>query len=270
MSICYLDAHLHLQDKRFTDERDDYISQALQSGVRFFFCNAISENDWLPVVKLAARYSSIVPFLGIHPWYADSLTKSWQSRLHRIIDELPGSAGIGEIGLDRACQIDFNSQLFLFNAQLELAADQHYSVSIHCVRCWGKLLSILESHARANDLPAILIHAFSGSKEMMKRLVSLGCFISFASNITDPKQTKLRDIFTSTPVDKILLETDAPYYKIPVVDNRQDTATWRNDPAVISAAYHWAARLRNMPLETFAHQIWQNATIYANQTLIGK
>ena len=270
MSIRYLDAHLHLQDERFTDEREDYISQSLQSGVRLFFCNAINESDWLPVVELAARYSSIVPFLGVHPWYAESLTTNWQSRLYRIIDQIPGSAGIGEIGLDKACQVDLNSQLLLFNAQLELAADKQYPVSIHCVRCWGMLVSTLESHARAHELPAILIHAFSGSKEIMKRLVRLGCFFSFSSTITDSKQTKLHDIFISTPLDRILLETDAPYYRRVLSGNRQDPATRSNDPAVIRATYLWAARQHHMLLETFAQQIWQNATIYAHPTLIGK
>lgn len=270
MSIRYLDAHLHLQDKRFTDEREDYISQSLQSGVKLFFCNAVKESDWLPVVKLAARYSSIVPFLGIHPWYAESLTTSWQSRLHRIIDEIPGSAGIGEIGLDKACQVDLSSQLLLFNAQLELAADKQYPVSIHCVRCWGMLVSTLESHARSHDLPAILIHAFSGSKEIMQRLVRLGCFISFSPRITDPKQTKLQNIFISTPLNRILLETDAPYYKIVLGGNPQDPATRNNDPAVIRETYLWAARQRHMLIETFAQQLWQNASIYAHPTLIGK
>jgi TatD DNase family protein len=270
MSIRYLDAHLHLQDKQFTDERDEYIGQSLQSGVRLFFCNAISESDWLPVVELASRYPAIVPFLGIHPWYADNLATSWQSRLQHIIEQIPGSGGIGEIGLDKACQVDFNSQLLLFHAQLELAVDQKHPVAIHCVRCWGQLLAILESYAQAHDLPAILIHAFNGSKEIMERLVRLGCFISFCSTISDPKNIKLRNIFASTPLDRILLETDAPYYKYPAGNNRKDLAVKRNDPAIIRTTYFWAARQRKMLLETFANQIWQNATIFTHQTLIGR
>lgn len=263
----FIDAHLHLQDPRFTGKTEQVIAHAAIAGVCRLFCNATAESDWPRIIELADHHSWLIPFLGIHPWNVDSAAAGWENRLYDILSSRRYGAGVGETGLDKARPAEFEKQLKLLQAHLEIAVDLDLPVAVHCVRCWGKLVEVLKAQAAGKRLPRVLIHSFSGSREIMRRLTDLGCFLSFSSHIADPEHSRLREIFSQVPLELLLLETDAPDQINPLLADQEDLITKFNEPVIITAVYRSAAIQRGLHLEDFTRQLWHNATIYAHKAL---
>ncbi len=265
MSSPFIDAHLHLQDKRFDGLLEAIVDRAQVAGVSKLFCNSVSEEDWPVVGGLAAAHPGIMPFLGLHPWFSEEVRPGWQGRLRRALKPFNDNVGIGETGLDRSCSVDFAVQQEMFRAHLELAAALHLPVSVHCVRAWGALVDIVIEFAAEKKLPSVMIHSFSGSSEMMRRLTGLGCYISYSEALLDPNQKKIRETFTQTPRSLLLLETDAPYKKNPHAQTGRRDHEF-NEPADIVALYEFGATLLALSVEDFSAQIYDNAAIFTNQT----
>lgn len=260
----YIDSHVHLLDRRFDENREIVLLRAQEAGVAKLFCNATCEDDWQKILELAAHFPSIVPFLGIHPWFSDRIKSGWEKRLEDLL-AITG-CGIGEIGLDKRCHVDMKIQVELFFIQLQLAADYRRPLAIHCLGCWGKLLELLEQQKCKSPLPAMMIHSFSGSLETMHRFVRLGCFISYSMNLCDPGREKLRNILQETPIEYILLETDSPD-QLPASLRMPDIEVQPcNEPANIPELYRLAANLHNMDLQDFCRQIWLNGTFFTDST----
>ena len=258
-----LDSHLHLQDPRFAAIRADVLSRAAAAGVARMFCNATAEADWPEVLDLAAVSPAIIPFVGIHPWHAGSASTEWEKRLAAILKT--NRCGVGEIGLDGKCPVAMERQEEIFVRQLQLAIRFARPLALHCLGCWGRMLEILERQAQIAALPPFMIHSYSGSSEIMHRIVRVGGWISFSAGLADPKRERLRRVFLATPLDRLLLETDAPD-QLPFA-LKTATPTPVNEPANILALYREAAGLRQIDLHDFIHRIWTNGTIYADSLL---
>ena len=110
-----------------------------------------------------------------------------------------------------------------------------------------------------------MIHSFSGSSEIMHRMVRIGSWISFSAGLADPGRERLRRVFLDTPLDRLLLETDAPDQLPSALKTTAPPPV--NEPANILPLYREAARLRHIDLHDFIHQIWNNGTIYADSLL---
>lgn len=261
----FIDSHMHLLDRRFAGEHEAVLARAQEAGVTQLLCNAACEDDWLEILQVAARFSVLVPYLGIHPWFGDRAKTGWEKRLEELV--IANRCGIGEIGLDRKCPVDMKIQLELFATQLQLAATYQRPVAVHCLDCWGKLLEILEQREKEGFLPLAMIHSFSGSLETMRRLVRLGCFISFSMNLLDPRREKLRDILGKTPVEHLLLETDAPDQPPASRKNAGSVGQACYEPANIPELYRLAANLHHIDLQEFSRQIKENGTLFTDSTL---
>lgn len=261
MNSHLIDAHLHLQDDRFTQNTiGPVIDKAIVAGVVKLFCNATSEDDWQNVVLLSKKYAAIKPFLGVHPWFSQSTKDGWLRRLEVILDS--AGAGVGEIGIDKVSSAPYNIQEKVFISQLELAFKNKLPVSIHCVKKWGKLLDILKRYAPFKQ--NIMIHSFSGSTEIMHQLVELGIFISFSCQLACPQKHKLREVFQKTPLKNILLETDAPDQFCPELFSDTHNVQKKNQPAYIVDLYTFAADLLNFDRNQFIKEIWNNGKIFTN------
>ena len=260
----YQDSHLHLQDPRFNGVREDVLQRAAQVGVNRMFCNATREEDWQAVLDLASTTETILPFLGIHPWYCATISAGWVKRLADILANT--TSGIGEAGLDKNCRCSMATQIEVFSTQLQLAATFHRPLSIHCLGCWGKVLEILEMQAEETTLPPIIFHSFSGSRETMQRLIKLGCHLSFSGRLTTPSQGRLRLILQQTPLSSILLETDAPD-QLADTESEHPAITGNNEPANIMRIYAFTADLLHIPLQQLCRQIWHNGTLFKNSAL---
>ncbi len=253
LSARILDSHCHLPASALASERDSRWPQVDPPDSGRYFCNTTCESEWQATLNLAGPESAIIPFLGIHPWFAETVTPGWEHRLLLLLQKNP--AGLGETGLDKSCPVNFDRQQQVFLAQLSMAVELHRPLVIHCVKAWGRLLEILE--ALAAPRPAIMLHSFSGSMEIMQRLLALGCFISFSPRLISNRQ--LHPLLTAAPLTRLLLETDTAWHP-----HRPEPPP---ETTTISHLYQVAAALRGIPLPEFYQQVWNNGKIFAHTIL---
>ncbi|XP_062226520.1 uncharacterized protein LOC133924816 isoform X4 [Phragmites australis] len=218
-AVRLFDAHCHLQDPHVAAVAPAHIrAAAAASGVARFAVNGTSEKDWQLVKQMAEDQSAVVPCFGLHPWWVPERSPDWMDSLRQFFAETPEVA-VGEIGLDKGSQgktIDFGEQVEVFQRQLELAKELERPVSVHCVRAFGDLLKILK---QSGPFPAgVLLHSYLGSAEMVSGLANLVCYFSLSGFLTGMKSTKAKKMLKSIPLDRILLETDAPD-ALPKLDN---------------------------------------------------
>ncbi len=258
--VSYLDAHLHLQDQRLQAQLPSVIARAGQKGVGRFFCNATSEDDWTKVIALAGTIPEVIPFIGIHPWYADSVAKGWRERLCLLLEQQ--SCGVGETGLDKRCPVDFTRQVALFKAQVDLALQYHRPLVVHCVRSWGPVVDIIEQEFAGESAPPVMLHSYSGSVETMRRLVTAGAYISFSTRLLGRDEKKIKKVLVETPVERILLETDSPD-QLPAEWMAKGERAY-NEPMWVADLYHQVAQLKKINVEDLKVSLWDNGKIFTH------
>ncbi|XP_008803332.1 uncharacterized metal-dependent hydrolase YabD [Phoenix dactylifera] len=285
-AVRLFDAHCHLQDPRIANVAPRLIRAALDSGVLRFAVNGVSERDWHIVKQMSDEYPCIVPCFGLHPWYVAERSPDWLRLLKDLFAATPAAA-VGEIGIDKgshAKNIEFTEQVEVFRQQLELAKELRKPVSVHCVQAFGDLLEILQ---RTGPFPAgVVLHSYIGSAEMVSGLAKLGSYFSFSGHLTSMNMRKAKKMLKSVPMDRILIETDAPdglskwntdsLLLVPeddstsqeqqnqYGDSSSEATTLSkealNHPANISNVLNYVAMLLEMPEEELAELSYQNAT----------
>jgi TatD DNase family protein len=222
-------------------------------------CNGTHPDDWLDVATLAERFPEILPCFGVHPWHIDKAGEAWESELRDFLARHPGA--IGECGLDRWIEPrDESLQETIFRRQLVIAHELQLPIMIHCLRAWGWMLDVLNSQPLP---PAMLIHSFGGSAELIAPLSAMNAYFSFSGNIHEPKRQRLRDALLAVPRDRLLLETDAPAM-LPPEPWRTHTVTdakgqMLNHPANLPRVYEAAAGLLGVNSADLATQLEANA-----------
>ncbi len=189
------DTHCHL-DKC----SDGALEDAVAAGVQRLVVPSIGRDSWARVVELAAS-PHVLCALGIHPEALDDL------------DGLEGAlrggnaVAVGEIGLDRRLP-HWDRQRVQFRAQLRIADACGLPVLVHCVRAHDALVAELRD-VRA-QVP-IVLHAYSGSAELVPVYAKLGCYFSFAGTVTWSGSRRGPKACAAVPAQRLLIETDAPY-----------------------------------------------------------
>lgn len=173
--------------------------------------------------------------VGIHPWYIDTETLDQELSIIRNIAAENGCIAIGEIGLDKQCEVSFNIQRSVFREQLILAEEFRKPVIIHCV---SALQEVLEDTKRliSKDVP-VIIHGFSKKIEMANQFIDHGFYLSFGSNLMS--SPTLQHTFTNISRDRIFLETGS-----------------HDQP--IEAVYEFAAQLLRVSVEDLVAQTTTN------------
>lgn len=255
-----IDAHNHLQEEVLVPYVDGVIERARQAGVGEMWCNGTAEDDWQAVLDLAKADSEVVPFFGLHPWFVKERSPDWLAELERFLDA--GPSGVGEIGLDRLVKkADEAAQEEVFRAQLDLARRHDLPVTIHCLKAWGWMLEVLRD--MAPSLPLMLIHAYGGAAELVQPLTDLGAWFSFAGSVLDERHMRARAALQAVPLDRLLIETDAPAL-IPPEPYRPytlmtDDGHIYNEPANLPAIAEGIAELLGMPAQRLAELTADNA-----------
>ncbi|MDQ5977894.1 MAG: TatD DNase family protein [Verrucomicrobiota bacterium] len=268
------DAHQHFHFDPLTPHRAT-IQAGLQAiGLRRAVVNATNEEEWPVVAALAREHEWILPSHGVHPWDCGNRTRDWLTKLRATLIADSG-AGVGEIGLDRwivdGIRPDdprlaglrvapLDEQCEVFAAQLALAAEFNRAASIHCVQAFGALLDVLKAAPRASR--GFLLHGYGGPAEMVKAFADLGAYFSFNVELLQPRMQARLENFRTIPVDRLLVETDAPTKPPAAAHNRfplpAGPAGEINHPANLIVAYEQLAALRGIPLDTLAVQGEQN------------
>ncbi len=256
------DAHNHLQDPQLAPHLPAILPELARLGLRRAVVNGTREADWAAVAALAAEHAFVQPSFGLHPWYVAERTTDWLEALRARLLAHP-TAGIGEIGLDRwIAGHDDAVQAEVFTAQLALAAELNRPATIHCIQAWGALAETLRTQPR--PARGFLIHAYGGSREMMREFAALGGYFSFNAYFLHSRKAAQREVFAEVPAERLLVETDAPALPPPDERNRyplrDDSGASINHPANLALTYEALAEIRGLPTDALAAQVAQNFT----------
>lgn len=210
MSADLIDTHNHIQVDRFDSDRDAIVSEAHNCGLSDAIICSGDISDFDNTIAVAHRYNWHYT-LGIHPLFVANypLNAAISSLNHAIDANLqdPLFAGIGEIGLDLFVKTpNINLQTSYFRAQLKLARKYHLSVSVHSRHA----VDLVSKHLKELGPGKGVVHAFNGSIEQARRILSMGYKLGFGGSITFGGSKRIRRLLSELPADAFVLETDAP------------------------------------------------------------
>ncbi len=244
------DTHAHLDDERFDEDRESLISSLKENNISLVVNVGADMKTSRNAIKLAEKYDLIYAAVGVHPHDVKDMKEEDFVELEQMSNHEKVVA-IGEIGLDyyydnspREIQREF------FIKQVELANKLNLPIIIHSRDASMETYEILKEYKK--DIGCVL-HCFSQSIEMAKLYLDLGCHISFAGPLTFKKSNKLKEVAKIIPIDKIFIETDAPYLTPEPYRGR------RNDPSKVRYVAQELATLRGMTVEEIAEITMENA-----------
>jgi TatD DNase family protein len=233
--VSLVDAHCHLDDAQFADDRDDVIARALDAGVTAIITAGADVATSRAAVELADKYANVYAVVGIHPHAAHAFDDAQLEQIRALASHRK-VVGIGEIGLDFYWKENAPRaiQERALIAQLDLAVELNKPVVIHDRDAHAELMAILSRRVA----PRGILHCFSGDLAMARAAIDLGLLISFAGNITFKNAARAQDIARLLPLDKIVIETDAPYLS-PLRGKR-------NEPANVARGAEKIAAIKNV------------------------
>jgi TatD DNase family protein len=242
-----IDSHAHLEYPQFDDDRDAMLQRARAAGVKTILAigGAAGPDHLASAIPFAEAHDWIYASAGVHPHEAQLATDAHFVQLESLARH-PRMLAIGEIGLDyHYDHSPRDVQTQVFRRQLAIARTAKLPIVIHCREAWPDCLAILDSEWRSAALGGIL-HCFSGTLEEAQKGIELGFLISFAANVTYPKNQPLRDTARRLPLDRILTETDSPYLAPQRIRGK------RNEPAYVVEVAQTLATVRNSTAEEVA------------------
>ena len=201
------DAHAHYDDSKFSQDRDEVIKTIEENGV----CGVVNASVDIPTANTVLEYTKKYPIfygaVGIHPENIENLPDDYLYQLEKLYKENEKIVAIGEIGLDYYWDIPKEPQHEIFAQQLSLVNDLDAPVVIHDREAHKDTLDFLKKYRPK----APLLHCYSGSAEFLKEILPLGCYISLGGTVTFKNARHSVEVAAKVPLDRLLLETDAPY-----------------------------------------------------------
>jgi TatD DNase family protein len=248
-----IDSHCHLDDPAFDADREAAIQRALDAGVELMVAIGTGKGppDLEAGIRLADARPHFLATVGVHPHDAAKAAPDTWHHLESLLAH-PKVIAIGEIGLDYHYDLSPRDvQRDVFAQQLRIAAAHRKPIVIHTREAWEDTLTLLEQYWAPHGLPGVM-HCFTGNTEQARRSLALGFYLSFGGVVTFPKATDLHEAARTVPLDRILLETDAPYLA-PVPQRGK-----RNEPTFLLHTARKLAELRGLPLEEIARATTEN------------
>ena len=245
-----IDTHCHLDDKRYNQELHLILKRSQQAGIEKIITIGCSVENSIESKNLSVANDCIFFSAGVHPYNANLTKKDFIKKLEKLAKHKKCLA-IGECGLD---YYQNNSspilQKKIFVLQIKLAKKLNKTLIVHVRNAWNDCINILEKNKI--DSP-VVIHCFTGDIESAKKCIKLGCYISFSGIITFKNSTKLRKIVEIIPLEKILIETDAPHLSPEPFRGKL------NEPAFIIKIAEKIAILKNIELKKVIEATVENA-----------
>lgn len=242
-----IDTHCHLDVEKFDADRAQVLERAWGAGVTGIIVPAIGPSAWEALLRWPARDARVQVGLGIHPQLLPQLPPEDDARHLATLDAMlarKGAVAVGECGLDgpSADKAPMDRQVTVLKAHFALARKHGLPLLVHCLRAHPVMLQLLKTEAVP---PAgLLMHSYSGPRELTGKYVKHGCHFSFAGPVTFEEARKPIEALGAVPLDRLMAETDAP-----------DQAPHphggsRSEPAYLPLILAAMAKARNEPLET--------------------
>ncbi len=232
------DTHAHYDDDAFDEDREAILKELKSNGVIGILNCASSYESIEKTYKLTIENDIIYGALGIHPENADEYNEDVKSEIIGLINQNQKIIAIGEIGLDYYWEENPSREVQkdVFRRQMKLAEELNLPVVIHDRDAHGDILEIIKEFPNVNGI----IHCFSGSVEFAMECIKLGYYIGIGGVVTFKNAKKIVDVVSKIPIEKILVETDAPY--MAPVPNRGK----RNKSDYIAYIIEQIAQIKNL------------------------
>ena len=242
-----IDSHAHLDFPQFDADRAEVLDRAQHAGVRAVLAigSGAGPAKLDAALPFAEQYAWIYASVGVHPHEARLAGEAHFEQLDRLAKH-PRIIAWGELGLDyHYDHSPRDTQQRVFRRQLEQARAAKLPIIIHCREAWPDCLAILQQDWRGAGLGGIF-HCFSGTLEDARKGIEMGFLVSFAGNVTYSKAQNLREIACDLPLDRLLVETDAPFLAPQAHRGR------RNEPAYVAEVARTLANVRDLAADEFA------------------
>lgn len=229
----WIDVHTHLNMLDISPELA--IEQAQQAGVKNIITIGTEPKDWQAVLDFSKKFSQVQGAIGLHPHSANLYDQKVENSLSSYLDQKDIIA-CGEIGLDYYYEnFDKQKQKHAFYSQMALAAKKNLPVEIHTRSADQDTLQILKQFEGS---VLGLLHCFSGTWELARAALDIGFHISFSGIVTFKNAHELREICAKIPLDRIHLETDAPYLAPMPHRGKKNKPAWVVHTAEVVAQLH--------------------------------
>lgn len=246
----FIDTHAHLFSKQLDESLDLILTDAFSGGVEKIICPGLNEETSLKAVEIAKRYpGQVFAGAGIHPIDGEG---------NKSLDFLEDLASkkqiiaVGEVGLDlyHGSEATLGAQQDLFAAQVEIAKKYDLPIIAHGRSAYREVLEMSKI-----DKVKGVIHSFEADYDIAKQFLDIGWMISLTGLVTYSQNDWLRDTVQKLPLDRIMLETDAPY----LTPQSKRGIDKFNTPQNVVEVVKELARILGVSLDTIAHTTTENA-----------
>ncbi len=243
------DSHTHINAPQFDNDIPDVIERAAALDVTAMVVVGYDKNSTEKLKMLIKTFPQIYGAVGCHP---EDAAKFDEAYINQIKEDLRMDKlnVLGEIGLDYHCTVDHQQQQDVFRTQVRLAHELNVPVTIHNRDAFGDVYQILKDE----DVASIggIMHSFNGDAIWAKKFLDLGMKLSYSGVSTFKNAAEVREAFMVTPLNRILVETDAPYLA-PVPFRGM-----RNEPGYVRYTVEYLAQLKGIEAGILAKQTYQN------------
>lgn len=246
-----VDTHAHLNAEPFDTDRAEVIQRALDNGVTRIINIGFNRETITTSLQLAEQYPFIYSSVGWHPVDAEQMTAADLSWLEQLCTH-PKVVAIGEVGLDYYWKTSSPAvQHTVLREQIQLARQVGLPLIIHNREAHEDVVAILEEE-KAAEVGGVM-HCFSGDWDMAKRCLNMNFYLSFGGPITFKNAHLPKEVLASVPLDRLLLETDAPYLAPHPFRGK------RNESSYVTLIAEAAAEIKQLSLAEIAKQTTENA-----------
>ncbi len=232
-----VDTHCHLF--LLDEDPTEVVAQAALAGVGTLVCVGIDPATSRRSLELARSHPGVFATAGMHPHEASDMGPAELAEIERLLTE-PQVVAVGECGLDFfRMHSPREDQLRTLRIQIDLARASGLPLVLHVRDAWPEILRVLDE----GSVERAVVHCFSGDAAIARGCVERGWFLSFAGNVTYPRNAHLREAAAAVPLDRILVETDSPFLSPQRLRGRD------NRPANVVDAIETIATARSEPVE---------------------
>jgi TatD DNase family protein len=257
MANSLIDIGANLTHDSFDDDLEEVIQRAIDAGVSRFIITGSSEKGSRDACALARERPGITyATAGVHPHHASEYSAEVEDTLSRLL-EVDTVVAVGECGLDYFRNFSpVEAQRHAFSAQLALAAASGHPVFLHQRDAHDEFVEILEP--AMGNISAGVAHCFTGTEAMLREYLALGLHIGITGWICDERRgAQLQEIVAEIPLDRIMLETDAPYLLPRSLKPKPKTR--RNEPVYLPEVLRVVAQCMGLPESEVAKASTENA-----------
>lgn len=206
-----VDSHCHLDYSELYDQLDRVVKRAEINQVKYMLTICTTLESFEKIKLIVKKYKNVYGTFGIHPHETEKFTNVDSKFICLLKNKYKKIIGIGETGLDYFYNhSEKKIQKKSFIEHIKSALELDMPVIVHSRNAELDTYEILKEEKRNSNLK-ILMHCFTGSKDFAKKLIDIGCYISFSGIITFNNSSDLADAVSVVPVERLLIETDSPY-----------------------------------------------------------